>query len=135
MINREVRTSWKSKLEFLRKPQYSTYKNISPLPAPRCFSIVLQSLLLPSGSPATLQLASYYTLEEFQYHYHFLNHSNLLDLMMTVAIGLVMAMVMVIAMAMMIAMAMAMAMVMAIAMAIEIRIGTDLSPYAYSFRL
>ena len=27
---------------------------------PRYFSIVLQSLLLPSGSPATLQLASYY---------------------------------------------------------------------------
>ena len=30
---------------------------------PRCFSIVLQSLLLPSGSPATLQLTSNYRMK------------------------------------------------------------------------
>ena len=67
MINREVRTSWKSKLEFLRNPQYSTYKNISLItfhPAasplycnPSCCPPARQ---LPSSSPATLQLASYY---------------------------------------------------------------------------
>ena len=38
--------------------EYITYHLL-----PHCFSIVLQSLLLPSGSPATLQLASYYTNE------------------------------------------------------------------------
>ena len=68
MINREVRTSWKSKLEFLRNPQYSTYKNISLItfhPAasplycnPSCCPPARQ---LPSSSSATLQLASYYT--------------------------------------------------------------------------
>ena len=67
MINGEVRTSWKSKLEFLRNPQYSTYKNISLItfhPAasplycnPSCCPPARQ---LPSSSSATLQLASYY---------------------------------------------------------------------------
>jgi hypothetical protein len=61
------------------------------------------------------------SLEEFRRHYHFLNRSNLLDLMTMIAIGLAMVM------------AMAMAMTMAIGIGIGIR--TDLSPCTCAFGL
>jgi hypothetical protein len=55
MINREVRTSLESKLEFLRNPQYSTYRihHLSP-----STPLLLHCIAIP---PTALRLASYYT--------------------------------------------------------------------------
>jgi hypothetical protein len=47
-------------LSFFATPNTALIEYITYPLLPRCFSIVLRSLLLPSSSPATLQLASYY---------------------------------------------------------------------------
>ena len=49
-------------MSFFATPNTALIEYITYHLLPRCFSIVLQSLLLPSGSPATLQLARYYTV-------------------------------------------------------------------------
>jgi hypothetical protein len=54
-------------LSFFATPNTALTEYITYPLLPRCFSIVLQSLLLPSGSPATLQLASYYNSQASTY--------------------------------------------------------------------